>query len=52
MDGATEFIGKFFESVKVELVVLLAVETDGAVVAALDDMPGNSKERRRARPGM
>ena len=39
MDGATELVGKLFEMVQVELVVLFAVETDRAVVAALDDVP-------------
>ena len=39
---AAELVGKLFEVVKVKLVVLFAVETDGAIVAALDDVPGNA----------
>ena len=41
-----------FEAMQVEPVVLFAVETDGAIVAALDDVPGNAGEERRARRGM
>ena len=45
MDDAAELVGKLFEVMQVELVVLFAVETDGAIVAALNDVPGNAGER-------
>ena len=44
MDGATELVGELFDVLQVELVVLFAVETDRAVIATLDDVPGNAGE--------
>ena len=51
VDGATELVGKLFEVVQVELIVLFAVETDGAVIAALDDVPGNAGEGQAGATG-
>ena len=44
VDGATELVGKLFEIVQIELIVLFAVETDRAVIAALEDVPRNAGE--------
>ncbi len=45
-DGAAEFIGKLFEVVKVELIVLFRVEAGRAIVTALDDVPRDAGERK------
>ena len=39
---AAELVGKLFEVMQVKLVVRFAVETDRAIIAALDDVPGNA----------
>ena len=39
MDGATKLGGEFLKRMQVELVILLGIETDRAMVAALDDVP-------------
>ena len=44
VDGATELVGKLFEIVQLELIILFAVETDRAVIAALQAVPGNAGE--------
>ena len=51
MDGATELVGELFEVMQVELVVLFAVETDRAVIATLDDVPGNAGEGEASTTG-
>jgi len=40
VDGAAVFIGEFLQVLQVEAVVFFGMKTDGAVVAALDDVPG------------
>ncbi len=42
MDGATELGGEFLKVMQVERVILLGIETDRAMVAALDDVPRNA----------
>jgi transposase len=42
VDGAAELAGKPIEMEKVELIVFFSEETDGAVIAALDDVPGDA----------
>lgn len=39
VNGAAKFGGKFLKVMQVELVILLGIETNRAVVAALDDVP-------------
>ena len=51
MDDAAELVGKLFEVMQVELVVLFAVETDGAVVAAPNDVPGDAGEGQAGATG-
>jgi hypothetical protein len=46
VDGAAKFFGELFEVVKVALVVLLRLETDRAIIAALNDVPRNTGERK------
>jgi hypothetical protein len=43
VNRASETPGELFESVQVKAVVLLRVETHRAVVAALNDVPGNAR---------
>jgi hypothetical protein len=51
VDGAAEFVGKLVEVVQVELVVLLGMEADRAIVAALDDVPGDAGESKTRAAG-
>ena len=45
MDGATELGGEFLKGMQVELVILPGIATDRAIVAALDDVPGYTRNR-------
>ena len=45
MDGSTEFGGEFLKGMQVELVTLFGIETDRAIVAALEDVPRNTRNR-------
>ncbi len=51
VDGAAELIGELLEVLKVELVVLFRVETDRAIVAALDDVPRDAGEGKTGAAG-
>ena len=42
MDGAAELGGEFLQEMQVVLVVFFGIETCRAVVAALDDVPGDA----------
>ena len=44
VDGATKLVGKLFEIVQLELIILFAPETNRAVIAALQAVPGNAGE--------
>ena len=39
-----EFIGEFLQAMQIELVVLLGVKAHRAVIAALNDVPGDARE--------
>jgi len=45
MDRATELDGEFLKVMQGELVILLGIETDRAMVAALDDVPRYPRNR-------
>ena len=45
MDGATELGGEFLKGMQVELLILPGIETDRAIVAALDDVPRYTRNR-------
>ena len=51
VDGATELVGKLFEIVQLELIILFAMETDRAVIAALEDVPVNAGEGQAGATG-
>ena len=51
VDGATELVGKLFEVVQLELIILFALETDRALIAALEDVPGNAGEGQAGATG-
>jgi len=49
--GAAELVGKLFQVVQVELVVLFGMKADGAIVASLDDVPRNAGEGKAGAAG-
>ena len=51
MYGASEPVGEFLEVVQVVLVVGFGMKADRAVIAALDDVPGNAGERQAGAAG-
>ena len=51
VNGATELVGKLFKIVQLELIILCALETDRAVIAALEDVPVNAGEGQAGATG-
>ena len=49
--GAAKLVGKLFQVVQVELVVLFGMKADGAIVAALNDVPSNAGEGKAGAAG-
>jgi uncharacterized membrane protein len=52
VDSAIEPVRHVAQCIEITAVVLLGVEAGGAVVAALDDVPGDPAMVRRARRGI
>ena len=50
--GATKALGQLGEMIQIESVVFLSVEARRAIITALDDVPGDAGEMRRAQRGM
>ena len=49
--GAAELVGKLFQVLQVELVILFSMKADGAIVAALDDVPRNAGKGKAGAAG-
>ena len=44
VDGTTEALGQFSQEIQIEAIIVIREEAHRAVVAALDDVPGDAGE--------